>query len=192
MSEQIYTRRIVSREWIVGIILISIILGIVSIVSLPPASPNQATLHRLCDAGRRGSETKRTFRCSTLGGKRRNTSSQWILDSFSHGVLVVICALWSRSWGCVGAVTRECEHESHTGSRPQGTDNLYDPITRLNSKSSYLRILLSPPCRLIICILRHDWMPRMWADKRQQSPKKVLCEIESYVEPSDGPVHLEK
>ena len=68
MSEQIYTRRIVSREWIVGIILISIILGIVSIVSLPPASPNQATLHRLCDAGRRGSETKRTFRCSTLGG----------------------------------------------------------------------------------------------------------------------------
>ena len=43
---------------VVGIILISIILGIVSIVSLPPASPNQATLHRLCDAGRRGSETK--------------------------------------------------------------------------------------------------------------------------------------
>ena len=42
---------------VVGIILISIILGIVSIVSLPPASPNQATLHRLCDAGRRGSET---------------------------------------------------------------------------------------------------------------------------------------
>ena len=34
----------------------SIILGIVSIVSLPPASPNQATLHRLCDAGRRGSD----------------------------------------------------------------------------------------------------------------------------------------
>ena len=54
---------------VVGIILISIILGIVSIVSLPPASPNQATLHRLCDAGRRGSETKRTFRCSPLGGK---------------------------------------------------------------------------------------------------------------------------
>ena len=41
---------------VVGIILISIILGIVSIVSLPPASPNQATLHRLCDAGRRGSD----------------------------------------------------------------------------------------------------------------------------------------
>ena len=41
------------------VILISIILGIVSIVSLPPASPNQATLHRLCDAGRRGSETLR-------------------------------------------------------------------------------------------------------------------------------------
>ena len=56
---------------VVGIILISIILGIVSIVSLPPASPNQATLHRLCDAGRRGSETKRTFRCSPLGGNLR-------------------------------------------------------------------------------------------------------------------------
>ena len=43
---------------VVGIILISIILGIVSIVSLPPASPNQATLHRLGDAGRRGSEPR--------------------------------------------------------------------------------------------------------------------------------------
>ena len=74
---------------VVGIILISIILGIVSIVSLPPASPNQATLHRLCDAGRRGSETKRTFRCSPLGGNQATRQTQssigsicWLTRSF--------------------------------------------------------------------------------------------------------------
>ena len=59
---------------VVGIILISIILGIVSIVSLPPASPNQATLHRLCDAGRRGSDDGNDRQPKTTNRSRSRTT----------------------------------------------------------------------------------------------------------------------
>ena len=48
---------------------------------------------------------------------------------------------------------------------------------------------------MVLLVLELSWVrgiTRVSSSVPRVMPKKVLCEIESYVEPSDGPVHLEK